>query len=111
MSRGHYDRDMTILREKVIYSRQNRHRTGISALMPTEQENAKRALRALCKRIGGARKAALAMGMSHGAVAHAAGKRPVSAEMALRIARAARVPVSDVLRGVWPPRCWACGRA
>jgi hypothetical protein len=75
--------------------------------MPTEQENVKRALRALCQHVASARKAAEAMGVSHAAVALAAGKRLVSAEMALRIAGVARVrrPARRVATEV--PSVWA----
>ena len=108
-----YDRDMAILREKVIWGRTRGAPRGHAALMPTEQANVRRALHALRLRHGSAERAAKAIGVSYGTVAHVLGKRPVSAEMAIRVARAADVPVSAVLRGTWPRpgACLVCGRS
>jgi hypothetical protein len=107
---------MPILRERVAWSRARPPtETRASAdLTPDEQRNAKVAIAFLMKRHGTLGKLAEAMGAKAGTVKVAAGKRgKVSAGIALRAARAAKVPVEDILTGAWPPpgMCPTCGRS
>jgi hypothetical protein len=104
---------MTILRERVAWSRAKPpSETRASAdLTPDEQQNAKAALAFLVKRYG-SRKLAEAMSSRRGTLFYAAGKRgTVSAGVALRAARAAKVPLEAILSGAWPPTgmCPTCG--
>ena len=84
-----------------------------SDLTPEEQARAKVAIRFLAKRHGSALKLAQAMRANLETVRSAMSKRgPVSAGIALRVARAAGVPLEDVLAGRWPVEgaCPHCGR-
>jgi hypothetical protein len=84
-----------------------------SDLSPEEQAHAKAALRFLAKRHGTLRKLASAMGTNFRTLQTAVEKSgTVSAGIALRAARAAGVPLEDVLSGAWPPAgaCPYCGR-
>lgn len=69
------------------------------------------ALRFLAKRFGSWSKLATAMGVKTGRIERA-GNRPVTAGLALRAARVARVPIEDILAGRWPKpgMCPYCGR-
>jgi len=82
-----------------------------SDLTLDEQEHVRAAVRFLRVRLGGLAKLAAAMGSNIGTVT-AILRRPVSAGLALRVARAAKVPLEDVLTGRWPPdgMCPHCGR-
>jgi hypothetical protein len=107
---------VTILRERSVWRKPrpaNETRRS-SDLTPEEQKNAKVALRFLAKRHGTARELAAAMGARFATVADAMLSRgTVSAGIALRAARVARVPLEDVLSGAWPPvgACPHCGRS
>ena len=84
-----------------------------SDLTPEEQANAKAALRFLAKRHGSVRKLAETMGANVRTVRYALERNGhVSAGVALRAARAAAVPLEDVLAGRWPLKgaCPHCGR-
>jgi hypothetical protein len=106
----------TILRSCVAWTKPrppNETRRS-SDLTPEEQENARAAIRFLAKRHGTRRKLAAAMGVNFGTLQSALEKRgAVSAGIALRAARAAGVPLDDVLAGRWPVTgaCPHCGRA
>ncbi len=107
---------MSILRSKTVWKRErpaNETRRS-SDLTPAEQENVKKALRALLLRCGSLDALARALksckrtvGWSYGA------KGRPSAGIAVRAARLAKVPVDDVLEGRFPkPGCCAyCGRS
>ena len=82
-------------------------------LTPEERANVKAALRFLSKRYGSSAKLATVMRTKRGTVLNASSTRgPVSAGVALRVARAAGVPLEDVLAGRWPTpgMCPHCGR-
>ncbi len=71
------------------------------------------ALRVLTKRYGSQPALAEAMGLKVATVKYAAKARgTVTAGVALRAARAAKVPLEDVLAGRWPKpgACPYCGR-
>lgn len=81
----------------------------------TEEERArvKAALAFLRRRLGSVAALAKAMGVKPCRVFYAMGPRgAVSAGIAMRAARAARVPLEDVLSGAWPKpgACPHCGR-
>jgi hypothetical protein len=105
----------TILRSRVAWAKpreQAETRTS-SDLTPTEQANVKAALHFLAKRFGTFRALAEAMGSKRKTVMYAAMKKAgVSAGIALRAARAAGVPLEDLLSGAWPSAgaCPHCGR-
>jgi hypothetical protein len=86
-----------------------------SDLTPEEQANAKAALRVLRVRHGTAAKLAVALQATEATVTACLARRaPVSAGLALRVARLAGVHLEDVLSGAWPkagscPMCGRCG--
>ena len=96
---------MAILRERVSWSKsrtQNETRRSVD-LTPEEQICVKAALRLLVKRHGTVAKLAAVMRAKRATVLLAASKRgAVSAGIALWAARAAGVPLEDLLSGTWP---------
>lgn len=72
------------------------------ALTSAEQDNTRRAIRCLCKKHGSAEQLRKAIGVAGVTLASMLGKRPVSAGMAIRIARAADAPLAEILSGAWP---------
>jgi hypothetical protein len=85
----------------------------VNPLSAEEQANVRAALRFLRIRHGGMAKLASALGMKPKTLEHhASPKRPATAGLAIRLARAAQVPVEDIARGAWPPvgACASCGR-
>lgn len=102
---------MPILRERVAWSRLKAPRGA--DLTPDEQGATKTALAFLLRRFGTWPALAAAMGLKQNTLRYAAGKRgSVTAGVALRAARAAGVPLEDVLSGRWPTAtmCPHCGR-
>jgi hypothetical protein len=102
---------MALLRARVGWSRPKSRRGP--DLTPEEQTNVRAAVAFLAKRRGGWKAMCEAMGLDVSTVRHA--YRPsggVSPGMALRVARAAGVPLEDVLAGRWPKpgMCPHCGR-
>jgi hypothetical protein len=107
---------MGILREPRVWAkpRPTDKPRQSSDLTPDEQANVKAAIRFLALRFGTFAKLAEAMGAKRGTVLYATSKGSgVSAGIALRAARAAGVPLEDVLGGAWPKvgACPRCGRA
>jgi len=102
---------MAILRAPVRW-RRTAKRDIDADLTPTEQANVRRALRFLAKRHGTLGKLADAMGAKLARIKEAIGRRAVSAGLALKASRVAKVPLEDVLAGRWPPStmCPYCGR-
>lgn len=83
-------------------------------LTPAEQENVRVALRFLATRFGDYAKLAKAMKAHRETVQRPAKRQThVTAGIALRAARVARVPLEDVLSGAWPQAgaCPHCGRS
>ena len=106
---------MAILREVKTWRRERpaTETRRSSDLTPEEQANARRAILFLVKRHGTVAVLAQAMGANFGTVKSAVKTRGrVSAGIALRAARAAGVPLEDVLSGRWPVdgECPYCGR-
>jgi hypothetical protein len=102
---------MPILRERVAWSRPKAPRGP--DLSPEERQRVKVALAFLLVRFGKQKALADAMGLKKATVAYAASKRGgVTAGVALRAARAAGVPLEDILSGAWPKpgMCPHCGR-
>jgi hypothetical protein len=82
-------------------------------LTADEQVRVKVALAFLAKRHGTFATLAKAMGLKRATVLYAASKRgSVTAGVALRAARAAKVPLEDILSGTFPKAgsCPMCGR-
>jgi hypothetical protein len=82
-------------------------------MTPEEQEATRVAIRFLAKRFGSFKKLSTSMRANVATVELAASKRgTVSAGIALRVARAAGVPLEDVLAGRFPAKgaCPHCGR-
>jgi hypothetical protein len=82
-------------------------------LTPEEQENVKEALRFLSKRHGSTGKLAEAMGVTRARVLEASSRaRGVTAGLALKASRVAKVPLETILSGAWPKptACPHCGR-
>jgi hypothetical protein len=100
---------MAILRERIEWSRPRKLRTPELGL--DEQEHAKNAIRFLRVRLGTWADLAAKTGCSEAILRHSQVKRRrVSANVALRIARAAGVPLEDILSGAWPGHaCPHCG--
>lgn len=101
---------MPVLRERVAWSRPKVPRGP--DLTPEEAKHVKAALAFLRARYGSWPKAAAAMGLKPVSVRYVASKRGgVTAGVALRAARAAGVPVEDILSGAWPKpgTCPHCG--
>jgi hypothetical protein len=107
---------MPILRERIAWSRAtppDKTRTS-SDLTPDEQRHVKAALAFLVRRHGSYAKLATVAGTKRATLVLAGGKRgTVSAGIALRVARAAKVPLEDILSGAWPKpgACPTCGRS
>jgi hypothetical protein len=102
---------MAVLRESVSWSRPGKTRGP--DLSPEETAHVKAALAFLGKRLGTWRALAKATGLKKGTLGYAASKRGgVSAGVALRVARAAKVQLEDILSGAWPKpgMCPHCGR-
>jgi transcriptional regulator with XRE-family HTH domain len=102
---------MPVLREAKTWSRP-KARWGPD-LSPEEVAHVKAALAFLRIRHGSLRALAGAMGVKVATVSYAACKKGgVSAGLALRAARAAGVPVEEMLAGRYPPPgvCPHCGR-
>ncbi len=69
-------------------------------------------MRFLCKRVGGWKVLAKALGFSKHTLAHVKkGEKSVSGSMTIRVARFAGVPVDDLLGGCYPApgACPYCG--
>lgn len=82
-------------------------------LSPQERENVRKAVRYLVQRFGGYSKLADAMRVKETRIKYAlSGAGTVSAAVALRAAKAAKVPLETVLAGAWPKptACPHCGR-
>jgi len=102
---------MPILKERVEWSRPRKPRSP--ELSPDEQARAKVAVRFLRERLKSWEALAEATGCSIAILRHTQGRRNrVTANVALRVARAAGVPLEDVLSGAWPAEgaCPLCGR-
>ena len=100
---------MPILTERVEWSLPRKPRSPELSL--EEQAHAKVAVRFLRARLGSWATLAERTGLSIAILRHTMGKRSrVSANVALRVARVAGVPLEDVLRGAWPGNaCPTCG--
>lgn len=105
---------MTILTERKTWSRQRpQNETRHSSdLTPEEQTNARAALRFLRAKLGGIEKLSAAMQAKPVTVAMAL-RRNLTAGIALRVARAAGVPLEEILAGHYPApgACPHCGRS
>lgn len=84
----------------------------MSDLTAKEQANVRAALRFLRAKCGGWLQVAHAIRMAPPTLHHALRSRPVSASVALRVARLAQVSVDGLLAGEFPPAgaCPHCGR-
>ena len=104
---------MPILNERRTWRRPHPSDTprNSSDLTPDEQVNIRVAVRFLRKRMGGMMQLASAMGSKLGTLT-AAMHLSVSAGIAVRVARAAGVPLEEILAGRWPAAttCAYCGR-
>jgi hypothetical protein len=105
---------MAILRERVSWRKPraaNSTRRSTD-LTPEEQANVRVALRFLRTRYGSWWRFAQAIDARWMTLRDRAGGRTVSGGLALRVAKAAGVPVEDVLVGRWPiaGACPYCGR-
>ena len=101
---------MPVLRERVAWSRPRKPRGP--ELTPDEAAHVKAAIAFLRVRLGGWRALAEAAGLKTATVQYAAKpKGGVSAGVALRVARAAHVPMESLLSGAFPPpgMCAVCG--
>jgi hypothetical protein len=80
-------------------------------LTPAEQDNVRKALRFLHARCGGWVPLAKVLRADKQSVARVAGGKPVTASLAVRVAKLATVGVDDVLGGKYPPAgcCPHCG--
>ncbi len=104
---------MAILRTRETWKAPRKRPPRPSDLTPEEVANVSAAIRVLRARFGTARRLGEAMGVRVHVVKAATTRRPVvSAGRALRAARAAGVPLEDVLAGRWPKpgTCPHCGR-
>jgi hypothetical protein len=102
----------SVLRETVRWGERRPPPRRLPSLSDAEQAFVRLALRALRIKYRTAANLARALGMSRTTVAQSIGSYPVSPELAIRSAKLAGVPVSDVLTGAWPgPRvCRTCGQ-
>lgn len=104
---------MAILEVKKTWRKTNPRPPRRIDLTLDEQANARRVVRLLLVKLGSWEAVAKAMETSHGTV-HSIGssRRSISAGFALRVARAAGVPMEDVISGAWPKpgACMMCGR-
>jgi hypothetical protein len=82
-----------------------------SDLTTTEQANVRVALRFLRARCGGWQPLAKVLLSQEVTIRHIAGGKPVSASIAVRIARFVKVGIDDLLAGKYPPEgaCPYCG--
>ncbi len=102
---------MPVLRERVAWSRPKAPRGP--ELTDDERVHVKATLAFLLARLGSWDAVAKATGLKKATLQYAASKKAgVSAGVALRAARAAGVPLEDVLSGAWPKPgvCPRCGR-
>lgn len=104
---------MTILRTTKQWSRPSqRHR--LEDLTPDEQGRVRAALVFLSRRFGSWEALAKVMNVKVGTACYSGGQNSKpSAGIALRAARAAGVPLEDILSGAFPPAgaCPSCGRS
>jgi hypothetical protein len=103
---------MAVLSHPVAWRRESK-RDVDPDLSPQERENARKAIRYLAKKLGSYGKLAMAMRVKKPTVRFAVSRTgTVSASVALRTARVARVPLESVLSGAWPKAtaCPYCGR-
>jgi hypothetical protein len=101
---------MPILRERIEWSRPRKVRAP--DLLPEEQAHVKAAIIFLRARVGSWPALVALSGVKLATLTWSARpKTGVTAGIAIRIARAADVPIDDVLRGAWPPAgaCPHCG--
>jgi hypothetical protein len=104
---------MTILRERTVWVRERPPRHPKLALTREEQDQALRVLWMLCKVHKGMARAAVAIGTSRTVIKYVlAGTHPVSAKIALRLAKIAQPAMGDMLAGRWPTTgaCPYCGQ-
>jgi hypothetical protein len=85
----------------------------VNDLTADEQKNVRTALRFLRARCGTWATVSKALRLHEGTLCNVVGGRPVSALVAFRVAKFAKVGVDDVLTGRFPPEgtCPHCGRA
>lgn len=110
---------MAILRVKQTWKKQRepKARAGterVDSLSPEERANVIAALKVLRVRFGTWQAVADALKVTHKSVENAvSSKQKPSAGLAIRTARAAGVPVDDVLSGAFPKpgACPMCGRS
>jgi hypothetical protein len=100
--------------KRIHWKRERKSRDGIEQLTPEERACIAVALRVLKVRHGSWKPVSKLLGVSVSLLQRAVGKggRP-SAGLAIRVARAAGVPVDDVLTGAFPVlgSCPMCGRS
>lgn len=109
---------MTVLRVKQTWKREKPAKKPgaarpIEQLTPDEQTNVRKALRVLRTRYRTLLATAEALETSYGTIERVSrGRRKPTAGLAIRVARAAGVPVDDVLSGAFPEpgACPMCGR-
>jgi hypothetical protein len=100
---------VNVLRERKVWKRATTSKRY--KLKPEEQARVKLALHVLRVRLGGWSQVAAATGYTYKAVTGASGPGPkVSGSMALRVARAAGVPLEGLLAGACP-MCGRCGES
>src|SRR5579864_9186687 len=93
---------MAVLTHPVSWRRTARRDTSTD-LTPAEQEHVRAALRFLAKRFGDYAKLARAMKTPRETVQRPALRgATVTAGIALRASRVAKVPMEDILAGAWP---------
>lgn len=82
-----------------------------SDLTPQEQTNVRAAIRFLHARCGGWVPLGKILRINDCALSHIARREPVSASVAFRVARLAKVSIDDLLAGRYPPpgACPHCG--
>ena len=106
---------MAILTERKVWRQTRTPNTTKRStdLTPQEQVNVRVALKFLRTRHGSWWRLAKAIDAKWKTLRDRAGGRTVSGGLALRVARAAGVPVERVLSGVWPKAgaCPHCGRS
>jgi hypothetical protein len=104
---------MAILTHPVAWRRERGPNARQPDLDDVQLVNARAAIRFLRVQRGSARRLAAALRLPYATVTRAV--RPtgtMSLRMVLRVARAAGVPIDDVLSGEWPgDRCPMCGRS
>src|SRR5687767_1776710 len=105
---------MAILRERKVWRRHHPPPADrLDKLYIREQENVRTAMRALHGRLRTWDAVAKAVGVPRKTIERImSGERGIPVRLALCAARAARVPVDDVLSGAWPKPgvCPVCGR-